>query len=268
MLKKYIKENGGVVVFYRVVKDYEDEFLELQIGEEDEKKNKKLADEIRDAIFKRPPQGVYVFATEQHEYPYKQKTVQQVDFAVLSLDPFKGREKFDRLKRISERYREKYIKFLEKEVRNFLKKIMDRDYILAAIARGDIFVPSRYPTEYSDIDILLIVGFRSGDEEKKKELAKVLSRSPGDLVIMDYYTFDTHVGSYSSSAQTLKKKGHGYTVEFSVISWPDFLQCFDIWKEQGMRLDEYDIETFTNAIVLFEKEEIGQKFLNMFLSLS
>jgi len=263
-LKEYLEKNKEIKIIYGLQSKYSNDFVKMQL----KVRNKnKLVKQLQDLIFrKKKIKGIYLFSSKKVPYILYGDEFPAVDILVLSLDKKKGLKAFGNEIKKSEKIRKEKINFLMNKFKPFLRKLMKTEYVLASIGRGDIFDKNRLPNKYSDIDIVLITNFRSHSWTKKRELINHLKKSPVTTAV-DYYIFFKK-GGFSGHSKLLINRNVKYNIEFSIISYPDFTRLYKIWKKKGIKIRRYDVNTFSNAKIIFQKNNIGKEFLRKYLSLA
>ena len=90
-LKQYIKKVGGVQTFYRIYDYYAQSAvpqIKLKAGRAG------MAKEILDAIFRKAPEGVFVFISDLANYTYSDRQPKIASIVTIATDRRRGKEEF------------------------------------------------------------------------------------------------------------------------------------------------------------------------------
>jgi len=230
-IARYIKEHG-TAVFYRVT-DYPSKRLLEQV------KDKSLEKSIREAVYKEAPEGVHIFISDISYYPYGKSDRKIASFVVFSLDRVEGESVYNEEIRKSKEIRKELKKYVKNKILPFVKNLD----VIGSILIGDIIDKSKYPTKYSDIDIVLLTD-KQYPHKSIKDLIKKLKESPGKVKVNAY-----NLPGWKITSRVIKKKGD-VPVEYNLISYPKFVSMYKTWKRKHKLLPKYSKVAFSSAEVL------------------
>ena len=230
-IAEYVKKHG-TVVFYRVT-DYPSKRLLEQA------KDRGLEKSIREAVYKKAPEGIHIFISDISYYPYGKTDRKIASFVVFARDRVEGENVYNEEIRKAKEIRKELKKYIKNKIVPFIGTLN----IMGAILIGDVIDKNKYPTKYSDIDIVLLTD-KQYPHKSIKDLIKTLKGSPGSVRVNAY-----QLPGWKIIRRTLKKEGD-VSVEYNLISYPKFISLYKRWKKVHKQLPKYSKVAFSSAKVL------------------
>ncbi|GEM_PF-3452432 len=254
-LREYIEKEGGTAVFYRVVNNPKKSFLKFQ--EEDEQVRKELVQAVYE---KKVPEGVTVLVSDISPYIGETEAVADkiASIVVLSNDPKRAERVMQEKKKQAQEFRSKKLHFLKEDLNDWLEEVKRSGLVKGIILRGDLVDLKRYPSKYSDIDLILLLGFPGNNKGKWNQIKEVIKEIPTGCSVIEY---EFNEKGFRGMSKTLKDI-RGQWVEIQLISFPDLVKYFDGLKKY---IGEYVKANFSHARVLWQEENTASRFLKKVL---
>lgn len=218
--------------------------------------SRRLGSEIVEHLHRgRRSEGVAVFSTGSKPYPGVGVGA-ICDIAVLAARPGEAETLFrDELRR-SEARRRELVGYLEHSLRPFLARLESEPLVASVVVRGDFLVPDRYPTEPSDIDVLVLSSIGQ-DDARHPGLRDLLATGPGSF---RYGQVTFGGGGYRLSTGGTPGSSDELCVEYTVIPVPEllaFARQMALARKEVPGADYFRSQG-DHAVIVFDKSGIGK----------